>query len=134
MADPPYHTNAQQRLTDCLEKYGSGRFFTADQNDKLFSPGFIQVFMCPNDYIKHDSTEWTWWFREQKSKKSGLDLAIELVEDYDTMRVMGIAGLILLTLLVLCVVWLSEGGDAAYVTTVMSFVLGFLTCKFVRSV
>ena len=112
---------------DARTKYGSGRFFTAEQSDKLFSPAFMSVFEAPEEYLEKDDIKWTRWLRTQKVKERGLDLAIELIEDYDAVRVMGMASFILATLLILSVIWLLEGGDASYVASVMSFVLAFLS-------
>lgn len=92
----------------------------------------MEVFQLPDEFLESKDAAWTGWLHDQKASRPGFDLAIELQEDYNAGRVMGAASLILITLLVLSVVWLIEGGDAAYVSTVMSFVLGFLTgeCNF----
>lgn len=61
-----------------------------------------------------------------KVAKHNRNLAIELIEEYDPIRVMGVVGLMLLMILLLTAVWLIEGGDASYVSGVMSYVLTFI--------
>lgn len=52
-----------------------------------------------------------------------VDLAIELIEDYDPIRVMGSVGVALTVFLALTITWLCKGGDPGYVCGVMGFVL-----------
>lgn len=104
---------------------------TAKQNGQLFSPKFMRVFLEPDEDLESDSVKWTTWFYMSKlhASRDGKDLALELIEDYDGRRVFGMAVVVLMTLLLLSVIWIVEGGDASYVSTVMSYVLTFLAGK-----
>lgn len=86
----------------------------------------MAAFKKPDRYLSPQNTKWVIWLTNQKFKEEWLDLAIELKKDYDMMRIMAMAGFILMSVLLLSAIWLIEGGDAAYVSTVMSFVLTFV--------
>lgn len=53
-------------------------------------------------------------------------MAIELIEDYARERIAFFVGLGLVGIAALTSAWLIKGGDPGNVTTVMSFVLGFI--------
>lgn len=86
----------------------------------------MAAFQKPDRYLKPHSAKWVIWLTNQKVKEEWLDLAIELKEDYDVTRIMAVAGFVLMSILLLSAIWLIKGGDAAYVSTVMSFVLTFV--------
>ncbi|KAL1305729.1 hypothetical protein AAFC00_007315 [Neodothiora populina] len=110
-----------------LLQYGDGIFATAEQNYALFSPTFMKAFENPFMYVGKNDTQWVYWLHKQKTSDKGLDIAIELIEDYSMFRVMSVAVFILVALLALSIVWIVEGGDASYMATVMSYALSFLT-------
>ncbi|KAI5210250.1 hypothetical protein E4T38_02029 [Aureobasidium subglaciale] len=119
--------------------YGNHRFGLADINEKLFSPVFMKVYndpdqslLRPNDNptdldITH--SDWVKWFWKKRCTfvlDKEVDLAIELIEAYDPVRVMGGIALALSIYFTLTIVWLAKGGDPSYVAGVMSFVLSVL--------
>lgn len=83
--------------------------------------------------IKEFPNDWVVWLRRIRLKKvenDKVDLAIELLEDYDPMRVMVTIAISLSMFLTLTIVWLAKGGDPAYVAGVMSFVLTIIAGEY----
>ncbi|KAI5242204.1 hypothetical protein E4T43_04908 [Aureobasidium subglaciale] len=120
-------------------KYGNHRFGLADINEKLFSPVFMKVYndpdrslLRPNDNPRDldiTPSSWVKWFWKKRCDfvlENKVDLAIELIEAYDPVRVMGGIALALSIYFTLTIVWLAKGGDPSYVAGVMSFVLSVL--------
>ncbi|THZ24623.1 hypothetical protein D6C89_04839 [Aureobasidium pullulans] len=120
-------------------EYGNNRFGLANVNEKLFSPVFMKAYNNPDgtllDPRKHPndptitSSDWILWFwakRRHLVDAKKVNLAIELVEDYDPTRVMGAIAIALFIYFTLTIVWLAKGGDPGYVAGVMSFVLSIL--------
>jgi ABC-type enterochelin transport system permease subunit len=88
----------------------------------------MRVLKNPDMYCDRGSTAWVDWIGMVKDNPRFrcLDVAIELKEDYDANRVVLAAGFALLIILILTAVWLVKGGDASYVSGVMSYVLTFV--------
>jgi hypothetical protein len=76
-----------------------------------------------------DWVMWLWVMRYDFVRSKGVDLAIELIEDYDPNRVIGAIAVALGIFFALTIAWLIKGGDPGYVAGVMSFVLSILAGK-----
>jgi len=88
----------------------------------------MKALKDPDMYCDRGSRDWIDWIDKAKRNQRlrGLDIAIELKENYDAERLVLAAGFALSIILVLTAVWLVKGGDASYVSGVMSYVLTFV--------
>ncbi|KAJ5047481.1 uncharacterized protein L3040_003305 [Drepanopeziza brunnea f. sp. 'multigermtubi'] len=111
-----------------LLQYGDGMFFRPDQEDDIFSSKFMRIWQNPREELDGaiDIYEWNRWLLRQKALAEGLDMAIELIEDYVPDRIVLFAGMWLIGIAGLTAGWLIKGGDPGLVATVMSFVLTFI--------
>jgi hypothetical protein len=88
----------------------------------------MKALKDPDTYCESGSRDWVDWIGKAKRNPNFpyLDIAVELKENYDAERLVLAAGFALLIILTLTAVWLVKGGDALYVSGVMSYVLTFV--------
>lgn len=88
----------------------------------------MRVFSDPDLYLETGIQNWMMWFQDENKRRKGakMTLALEMQEGYDPIRITIMVGLVLVLVLALTATWLIEGGDAGYVSGVMSYVLSFV--------
>lgn len=92
----------------------------------------MKVWRNPNEQLPRHSDEWVQWILGAKRLYEDFDSAIELVEDYVPERIVLFVGFGLLGIVALTAAWLVKGGDPTNVSTVMSFVLGFVAGEYIH--
>jgi hypothetical protein len=92
----------------------------------------MKIWRNPNEQLSKHSIEWIIWIQGAKALHPEFDMAIELIEDYIPERIVLFVGFGLIGIVALTSAWLVKGGDPGNVSTVMSFVLGFVAGKYLR--
>lgn len=61
-----------------VHQLGNVALCEAEENDVLFSPGFMRVFRAPDLYLETGIRNWMMWFQDEEERREDAKMTLAL--------------------------------------------------------